>query len=258
MAAGGIWRWTMARMMSRLSLNMKKLLLSLPILCLAALTACSALTSAPPTKVESALFDIKTNYVPVVAVQTNVVTVTQTNMVTVRNPVTEVMYQTNQVSVVSVGTNTVTVTNLVPAYDFTVKTNVSNDVSAIGAVASTFFPGFGGLISTGIAGLLGLWATMRTKSQGNQIAANLTQAIQTARSVIKSLPNGAAIGAQFDNFLVQHQTDANLLDEIGAIVDSTVNNDQAQGAATKIINLITTPLNTPPAPTVAAAAPSNG
>ena len=219
---------------------------------------CSLLTSKPPSALETKLYDVKTNYVPVVAVQTNVVTVTQTNVVTVRNPVTEVMYQTNQVSVVSVGTNIVTVTNLVPAYDFTVKTNVSNDVSAIGTVANAFFPGFGGLISTGIAGLLGLWATMRTKAQGSQIAANLTQAIQTARSVIKSLPNGAAVGAQFDNFLVQHQTDANLLDEIGAIVDNTVNNDQAQGAATKIINLITTPLNTPPATTVAAAAPTKG
>ena len=225
-----------------------------------AFLGCSALTSAPPTKVESALFNVQTNVTPIAVLQTNFVTQTvfQTNVVTVRNPVTEVMYQTNQVTQVmqTVGTNIVTVTNLVPSYAFTVKTNVSNDVNALGTVASTFFPGFGGLISTGIAGLLGLWATMRTKANGNQIAANLTQAIQTARSVIKSLPNGAAIGTQFDSFLVQHQTDANLLDEIGKIVDATVNNDQAQGAATKIINLVTTPLNTPTPPAVAAAPPS--
>ena len=215
---------------------------------------CSMLASKPPSALETKLYDIKTNQVPVVVLRTNVVTVTETNVVTVRNPVTQVIYQTNQVTVQIVGTNIVTVTNLVPAYDFTPKASAVADAQITGGVINTVFPGWGSVVSYGLTGLLALWGGLRTKKQ-NANTANLTQAIETARSVIKSLPNGATIGTQFDNFLVQHQTDANLLDEIGTIVDSTVNPDAAQGAATKIIQLVTTPLN--PTPPVAAA-PSNG
>lgn len=249
---------------------MKKLILPFAIVCLAALTACSLLTSKPPSAVESKLFNVQTNFTPVIAYVTNTlppVILTVTNpapppqVVIVTNPATlqvvtvtstppaQVVFVTNQAPPVIV-----TVTNLVPAYAFTPNQTSLDTAQAIGTVANGFLPGFGGLISTGLAGLLGLWATMRTKSKGNQIAANLTQAIETARSVIKSLPNGATIGSQFDAFLVAHQEDANLLNEVGAIVDNYVNPNEAQGAATKIIQLVTTPLNSPPP---VSAAPSN-
>jgi hypothetical protein len=233
---------------------MKTPLIGLSILALVSLTACGSLTSSPPLPVEAKLFNIQTNLTPQVQMQTNVVTVRETNVVTVINPLTQVQYQTNQVTVQTVATNIVTVTNEVPSYVFTPKAAVTNDAAIIGTVANGFLPGFGGLITTGITGLLGLWATLRTKSQGNQVAANLAQAIETARSVIKSLPNGATVGSQFDDFLVQHQTDANLLNEIAPLVDKYVNPDAAQGAATKIIQLVTTPLNAAPP---VAAAPSN-
>lgn len=229
--------------------------LSLVILCVLCFTiGCAALTSKPPSGLETKLYDIKTNYTPSVVLQTNLVTVTQTNVVNVRNPVTEVMYQTNQVTIQTVGTNIVTVTNLVPSYDFTTKASAVADAQLTGGVINTVFPGWGSVVSYGLTGILGLWASLRTKKQ-NALMANSVQAIETARSVIKSLPNGATIGKQFDDFLVQHQTDANLLNAIGPLVDKYVNADQAQGAATKIIQLITTPLNTPPP---VAAAPSNG
>lgn len=228
---------------------------ALPLICIVFLTGCSMLASKPPSPLETKLFDIRTNQVPVVLTQTNVVTVTQTNVVNVRNPVTEVMYRTNEITIQTVGTNIVTVTNLVPAYEFTPKPASLEAAQAVGTVTNGFLPGFGGLITTGLTGLLGLWATLRTKKQGNQIAANLTQAIETARSVIKSLPNGAAVGSKFDAFLVAHQEDADLAGKIGAIVDQFVSADEATGAATKIINLVSTPLTSPPA---VAAVPSNG
>lgn len=233
------------------------------------MTACAALTSKPPSAIESKLFDVQTNFTPVIAYVTNTlppVILTVTNpapppqIVVVTNPATlQIVTVTNTppAQIVMVTNQSppqiVTVTNEVPAYVFTPKQSATDTATGIGAVTNLVAPGFGTLVSSALTGILAIWAGLRTKKQ-NAITANLTQAIETARSVIKSLPNGAAVGKQFDDFLVDHQQDANILQEVGLLVDKYVSPDQAQGAATKIIQLVTTPLTTPPPN---AAAPSN-
>ena len=67
---------------------MKKLIV--PATIAAILIGCS--TTKPPTKTEQALFDIHTNYYPVIVVQTNLVTLT--------NTVVQTVQVTNQVGVI--------------------------------------------------------------------------------------------------------------------------------------------------------------
>lgn len=210
---------------------------------------------SPPSPLESSLFHVTTNYAPVVTVQTNVISVTlyQTNTVTVpqTNTIGVITYQTNSVTVpvLTFQTNTATVTNLQAQYNYGPGGTLSG---AQGIVSS--IPVYGALAST-LLGVIGsVWGWLRS-TKNRQTAANTMQVVETMRSFIQALPNGA----NYDNALVQwmqaHQAQAGVLDNVLSLLANEVSNPDAQFAANSVIATINGLSATPTIPTPAPAAP---
>lgn len=227
-------------------------------------TGCALLGRNPsaPTKAESLLFTTVTNtvqatntvqeIVPVYA--TNTVQVTVTNLVAnlTGTPPLPVITVTNSIERVVDHwlTNLVTVVSNVPAYTETVKPATTATVQAAGSALNTFVPGIGGLVSSGILGLLSLWGYLRSSKLGDTSAA-LAQEIETVRTFVKQLPNGAAYDAALVSFLQAHQAEAGVTSEVLGLLAKQVSNPDAQAAATEVqrtlqqLQLATAPTPTP-------------
>jgi hypothetical protein len=197
------------------------------------LAGCGALGTNPsaPSGVERTIFDVQTNYITVV--QTN--QVTQTNFVTVPVVVTNVLgvVQTNQVTQTNVLTSVVVVTNVAPAYTLAVPAAVKADVQAGGSILSTFMPGIGGMVSSGVLALLALWAYLRSSKLGNTSTA-LAQEIETLRQFIMSLPQGANYDQAITAWLQGHQVEAGVASEVLRLLQAEVSNPEAQVAAKEL------------------------
>lgn len=213
--------------------------------CLLTAGACQSTTSqAPPSAAEQHYFKIETNTMEIVKVVTN--TVFQTNMVTVTNAqgVAEAAPQLIPIAEVK------PVTNYVTSYVMTPNQAAKDTSATIGGVVSSVAGPWGALAGAVSTGFFALWGNIRSRkatTMGN-IAANSTQVIETARSILLALPNGAALAAQYDAWMVQHQRDAGIANEVAAIVDKTVDPDHADMVATKLLALVTAPLTPAPAP----------
>ncbi len=197
----------------------------------------------PPTAFESKLFTIQTNFVPVL--------VTQTNVVTQTNQVQQIVWQTNLVAgvptpapistqmVVNVSwtTNVVTATNLIAQYEYAPGTNAAAITQAGGAIGNLF--GVGGLVSTALTGLFGLWAGLRS-SKNAKTAAALAQIIETGRQLLATTPQGAALDEKWKTWMIQHQADAGVISQVSQIVANVVDNETAKAAALQIAGLMKT------------------
>lgn len=193
-----------------------------------------------PTKVESMLFTTVTNYVQVtnqvaqiVPVYSNVLqVVTVTNVVPGQAPV---VVQTNFLTQVvdHYLTNTVTIISNAPAYTETVKPTTAASVQGAGSALNMFIPGVGGLVSSGVLGLLSLWGYLRSSKLGDTSAA-LAQEIETVRTFLQQLPNGAAYDAALVNFMQAHQAEAGVTSQVLALLAKAVSNPDAQAAATEV------------------------
>jgi uncharacterized protein YukE len=193
-------------------------------LCLTVIVGCSLFSNgAPPTKAEQAIYNVRTNYLEVVVPRTNFVPVT----VLVTNTQGVTAYQTNIVPVVIQGTNEV------PQYTYAPKPGTTTGVQVAGTAINTFFPGIGGLVSTGLTALVGLWGYIRSSKNYNTGAA-LAQEVQTIRQFVQGLPNGATYDAAFTQFLQAHQADANVLNQVVNLINNEVSNSDAQVAAQQI------------------------
>jgi hypothetical protein len=178
---------------------MKKLLI--PALLASILIGCS--TSTPPTKTEQKLFTITTNYVPEIVVVTN----------------------SGQV-----------VTQVVQTPSYTYAPGPGGDAvkGVAGTIGNIASPGVGGPIASGIVGLgLALWAWVRGSKQ-SAVANNLGQAIEVARELIKSLPNGTAIDSTYTTWLQQHQSEAGVIPQVLDILDKTVDTPLAKQTADQL------------------------
>lgn len=196
--------------------------------------------TAPPTALERGIFDFRTNYTPVVVVLTNTAWVT--------NQVVQVVSVTNEhavvvpVSVTNLITlpryEVVTLTNLVPSIEFIVGTNAAalrDTAAGIGNVAA---PGVGGPIASGVVGLLlAVWAWVRS-GRATATAANSTQVIETARELLKRLPDGATYDAALVQWMQKHQAEAGVLNRVLALLESKVNNADAKFAAQQIADAV--------------------
>jgi hypothetical protein len=130
----------------------------------AGIVGCAAFRNgAPPTALERAFYDTQTNYVPTLALRTNVTQVTtyQTNTVsvTVTNPVGVIEYHTNAVvvPVLAYLTNTVLVTNAVPNFTRSPNSNLKGAEEVISTI-----PIYGTLASTALAGIAAVWGWFRS------------------------------------------------------------------------------------------------
>jgi hypothetical protein len=207
-------------------------------------TGCQSTTpQSAPTAFDSNVFNITTN----VTVVTN--QITQTNVTVVTQVVTNIV-SGNPVII----TNTIATTNFVPVtvmipqtnYVYTPNANSTSITSGIGTTLSAFGVPGGSLIGTILAGGLALWGSLKSRqaTTSGTIAGNATQIIQVARNIISALPNGAAVSSEFNAWLIQHQQDAGIANEVAAVVDQFVDpQDQALvGQAQTLINQAFSPL----------------
>lgn len=239
--ANGITRWIKRRQLRRTS----GLLLGLGLL-LAFVYGCAS----TPTGLDRAFADVQTNYVPVLVLRTNIVELTQTNTVvqtvTVTNQVGQPVpvFLTNTVNNVTYQTNVVLATNIVPQYVLTASTNTTATASIVGGVVNGFVPGVGGLVTTGLLGLLSIFLGVRNRQFAgqndalSQSAGVLTQIIETGREVLSKTPQGQQAADAFTAWMVSHQAETNTIAAISQIVKANTDNTQAQAAADQILALV--------------------
>lgn len=211
-----------------------------------ALTGCVT----TPTSFDRSLANVETNYVPRLVLHTNFVTavqtVMQTNIVGVPTPV----YFTNSIGVptpiyVTNLTSVITYqTNLVPQYTLTPSETAKGVAGIAGTVGNVLVPGTGGLITTGLLGLLSIFLGYRNRkfagenSVLSQSAGVLAQIIETGREIMSKTPQGQKAADAFTQWMVVHQAETQTISEISKIVKETTSNTEAQKAADQIIALI--------------------
>lgn len=174
---------------------------------LLALIGCSVVgrNPTPPTKLESGIFNVQTNLVPVVEYRTNEVGVTLTNY----------SYLTNYAYAQGSGAQAIKDTG--------------------GAIGNLF--GVGGLVSTALGGLLSIWGYLRS-SKNYATAANTAQVVETLRQFIKTLPNGTAYDTALTQFMTQHQSEAGVVGNVLQILQNEVSNPDAKEAAAQVITTL--------------------
>ncbi len=219
-------------------------LLPIAIIASAFLVGCA---TTPPTAWEQAHYDIRTNYVPVVQVKTNVFEVSQTNTVVVYQtnkvtvpgvpePIFQVVFKTNEIVNIAYQTNTVTTTNQLEAgYVYTPGAGAKVIQETGGAVGNLF--GVGGIVSTAIGALFSLWGYTRSR-KSLLTAANMAQSIETIREFVKSLPNGQTYDNELVNWLTQHQAEGGVLNNVLELLKSQVSNVDAKDAAQHIQSIL--------------------
>jgi len=184
---------------------MKRIAFSL--LAFLAICGCSVVgkNPRPPTALESGIFNVTTNYAPVVT-----------------------QYVTNGVPVY--------VTNIIPQYQYSATGQGAQDIKGVAGTIGTLF-GAGGVATTAVSGLLALWGYLRS-SKNYATAANTAQLVETLRQFIKSLPNGTAYDSALTQFMTQHQNEAGVLAQVTQILASEVSNPDAKVAADSVITTL--------------------
>lgn len=212
------------------------------------LSSCSSATTpptpqSPPTAFDSNIFIVTTN----VIFRTN--TVIQTNVSFIPVFITNILTGATVV-VTNSATNFVPVTVIIPQTNYVYTPNSTSTATAntVGTTLSAFGVPFGSLVGTALLGVLSLFASFKSRqaTTAGTIAGNATQIIQVARNIISTLPNGAAISSQFDSWLIQHQQDANIANEVASVVDTYVDPQDGAltGVAQKLLAQATAPLPT--------------
>lgn len=215
--------------------------------------------SSTPTALDRTFSNVETNYVPKLVLQTNVITLTQTN--TVIETVTRTndvgiptpVFITNATTYITYATNIVMATNLVPQYVLTPNTNVTATIGVVGEVANIFAPGVGGLVTSGLLGLLSIFLGIRNRqfagknSVLSQSAGVLAQIIETGREVLAKEPQGQRAADAFTQWMITHQAETQTIAKISEIVKVATNNAEAKAAADQILALIGEMSPKPPA-----------
>lgn len=177
------------------------------------MTGCA---SAPPSKTELRLFRVETNYVPKVSAElvtvTNEVVLWRTNIV---EGVTTVSATTN----VSVSAVLQGVTNYQAQYVFTPGDGAERVRNVGEAIAEPF--GLGKLVGGVLGGVFGIWGLLRSR-KANTTAAVLAQAVETGRALIRDTPQGQQVDAKFRDWLIKHQSEAAVLDQVGKLLRNDV------------------------------------
>lgn len=209
------------------SLNRPLLLTVLTVgLLVGLISGCSQFGSAP-NAFEQVVFTTITNYQDVVTMKTN----------TVQELVQR--WETNQVGQIVSVTNFETVTlfryetNKQPVYDHVVSDAAKADVAVVGTAVNTFFPGFGGLVSTGLMGILAGWAQYRSSKRG-RTSETLSQEVQTLLEFIKLLPNGPGYKEAITKWLQEHQVEQDVASQVLGLISKHVDKDEAKDAVVEI------------------------
>lgn len=206
--------------------------------------------STTPTALDRTFASVQTNYVPVLVVHTNVLTLTETNtIIQVVTRTNEVgmpvpVWLTNTITQVTFQTNVVLATNQTPVYTLTPNQTSAAIAGTAGALANLAAPGLGTLVTGGILGLLSIFLGFRNRQLSGQTdvltqaAGVLAQTIETGREIMSSTPQGQKAADAFTAWMVTHQAETGTIAEITKIVKASTDNVQAQAAANQILALI--------------------
>ena len=245
---------------------MKNQMKNITITALALLAALAIITgcSTTPTALDRTVATVQTNYLPTLALQTNVVTLVQTNVVIQTVTVTNAVgvpvpiFTTNANTITTYQTNVVLTTNQVPTYSLTPSPTATGVATLAGSATNWFAPGTGGLVTSGLLGLLSIFLGYRNRAMNgqntvlSQAAGVLAQTIETGRAVMAAGGAGQKAADAFTAWLVSHQAETNTIGTITQIVKSATNNVEAQAAANQILALIGQTQPTPAVPAKAA------
>jgi hypothetical protein len=215
-----------------------------------AITALSAMLAilllsgcqSAPTAFDEALWDLTTNYVEVVQTRTNVVTITQTNLVHVTNLVEVLpdvfLPQIVTTPMVSITTNTYVsiATNLAPVIEAKADPELVGTAKTIGGM---FGVGeMAGAIATGLLGIIGAWRFQGKKVAKSEIVSgNLVTAIEALREVIKT-KEGAEADAMIKAFLMKNQVQAGVFEEVVKLLDTKLDGTAANQVSDQILKFL--------------------
>jgi hypothetical protein len=181
-------------------MKIPKLSILFIVVCFVAVSCTTAFhNGAPPTKVESALFAVQTNYITVIATNTPVA-----------------------------GGPQVVTTNLQPQYVYTPGPGVK-DAQA----GAALIPGYGTIASGAIGAAAALWAWFRS-SKNKQVGVTLAQSVETIREFIKTLPNGSNYDSALTAWLQQHQVETGTVNDVLSVLENEVSNKDAVEAAQQL------------------------
>lgn len=157
--------------------------------------------SATPTAWETKFYDIKTNVTPQVVVTSN-----------------------------APGSVTYT-TNYQTEYIYTANTNAVAAAQIGGTVAQPF--GLGGIFTSSLLGLASIWGAIRSRRLA-KVAAGLVQGIEVASEVLRTTPQGNELDEKLKTWLQAHQAESGTIASVLALMNSTVDNQEAREVALKL------------------------
>ena len=208
----------------------------------AALAATLVACSTAPTALERKFFDIETNLVADVATATNVVPRYNTNisvmLVTNRTADGEalVVPMTNATVEVTFVTNYTVASNVVESYMYVPNTNAAHLQGAVGRTAGLFGP-LGELVGVLIGAGFGLWGYLRS-SKAAKVAGVLAQVIETGRMVLQATPQGQALDEQWKRWMIQHQAEQGVIQDVVRLLGNVVDEPSAKEAADSLLALM--------------------
>lgn len=180
---------------------------------------------------ERKLYNVETNYVPHVIVQTVTnfvpVIVERTNTVAVTN-LGVVTFQTNVFNVTNITelVQQFTQTNIVPVTSLVDKPAAVETIRTVGGIAGGY-AGIGGLLSTALVGAYGVYRRFRNR----KVQEALIQAIETGREILGNTPQGQELFERYTTWLQTHQRTAGVLGDVRKLVETFADNEAAQRAA---------------------------
>lgn len=192
------WRRTLAVMKSLL-----------PAFTIVLLVSCAH--GSPPSAFERSIYDIRTQLVEVVVMQTNFV-IQGTNGTYHYRPVT----------------------NYAETYERIPKESVVTGIQTGGAIATTFGFGLGGIIATLVLGAYGAWATWSNQRKA-KLNKTLGQNIETSFETIKLVTKGTVVSDKLQEEIKAQQVDAGVKEMAKEIVDAHVNTVKARESAERVV-----------------------
>lgn len=185
----------------------------------------SEVDAKPPTAMELRLFKAVTNYEDQVSQVTNVVRETNAAGAVASH------------EVVTQETKRVAVTQLTPG------TGSNTIVSVLTGLAGLF--GWGGVVGVGSTGAITTYLNRRNKALAGakistleDVSGVLAQNIETLRQVIATTPQGQQLGVAVKQYLMEHQNNAGLIQQVTDIVGTSVNQTAAAESAKEIQALL--------------------
>src|SRR5215831_7385786 len=176
---------------------------------------------------------VVTNTVPFILERTNIVYVTNATSGAVSGFATREPIATNYLTVTATNLVPVFMTNVVqvPVTNLIAKPEAEAAITAVGSVVNTFAPGIGSIVALALGGLYHGYRQVRNR----KVNEALVQAVETAREVLGTTPQGKAADAELVKWLMGHQREAGVFTTVSGLVEQLTDNPAARMTAQDIL-----------------------